>query len=52
MLFDELSERLVARGGTVQVMIDTKSGRSRPIESELRERMRSFAEHWGGAPEE
>ena len=51
-LFDEQSERLVARGRTVQVMIDTKSGRSRPIEPELRERMRSFAEHWGGAPEE
>lgn len=51
-LFDEQSERLVARGRTVQVMIDTKSGRSRPIEPELRERMRSFAEHWGEAPEE
>jgi hypothetical protein len=33
-------------------MIDSKTGRSRSIEPELRERMRSFAEHWGGAPEE
>ena len=51
-LFDEQSERLVARGKTFQVMIDTKTGRSRPIEPELRDRLRSFAEHWGGAPEE
>jgi acyl-CoA thioesterase FadM len=51
-LFDEQSERLVARGKTVQVMIDPKTGRSRSIEPELRERMRSFAEHWGGAPED
>ena len=50
--FEEQSERLVARGRTVQVMIDTRSGRSRPIEPELRERMRSFAEHWGALPEE
>jgi hypothetical protein len=33
-------------------MIDPKSGRSRPIERDLRDRMRSFAEHWGGSPEE
>jgi acyl-CoA thioester hydrolase len=51
-LFDEQSERLVARGKTVQVMIDPKTGRPRSIEPELRERMRSFAEHWGGGPEE
>ena len=51
-LFDEQSERLEARGKTVQVMIDPKTGRPRPIEPELRERLRSFAGHWGGAPEE
>ena len=51
-LFDEQSERLVAGGRTIQVMIDTRTGRSRPIEPELRGRMRSFAEHWGGSPEE
>jgi acyl-CoA thioesterase FadM len=33
-------------------MIDPKTGRPRSIEPELRERMRSFAEHWGGEPEE
>lgn len=48
--FDEQSERLIARGRTVQVMIDPKTGRPRPIEPELRERLRSFAEHWGDSP--
>jgi acyl-CoA thioester hydrolase len=51
-LFDEQSERLVARGETVQVMIDRKTGRRRQIEPELRARMRSFSEHWGATPEE
>ncbi len=51
-MFDEASDRLVARGRTVQVMIDTKTGRPRPIEPALRERLRSFAEHWGARPEE
>ncbi len=46
-MFDEASNRLVARGRTVQVMIDTKTGRPRPIEPALRERLKSFAEHWG-----
>jgi acyl-CoA thioesterase FadM len=50
-LFDEQSERLIARGKTVQVMLDPKSGRPRPIAPELRERLRSFAEHWGPVPE-
>ncbi|MFN2384438.1 MAG: acyl-CoA thioesterase [Gemmatimonadota bacterium] len=48
--FDEQSERLIARGRTVQVMIDPKTGRPRPIGPSLRERLRSFAEHWGGPP--
>jgi acyl-CoA thioesterase FadM len=39
---------LIARGETVQVMIDPKTGRPRPIAPELRERLKSFAEHWGG----
>ena len=51
-IFDEQSDRLVARGKTVQVMIDTKSGRPRPLEPGLRERLRSFAVHWGATPEE
>ncbi|MCK5439083.1 MAG: acyl-CoA thioesterase [Gemmatimonadetes bacterium] len=51
-LFDEQSERLVARGTTVQVMIDRKTGRPRQIEPELRARMRSFSEHWGTTPEQ
>ena len=50
--FDEQSERLVARGRTVQVMIDPRTGRPRPIEPSLRERLRSFAAHWGATPEE
>lgn len=49
---DEGTDRRVALGRTVQVMIDPKSGRPRQIGPELRDRMRSFAEHWGGAPEE
>lgn len=51
-MFDEASDRLIARGRTVQVMIDTKTGRPRPIEPGLRERLKSFAEHWGARPEE
>jgi acyl-CoA thioester hydrolase len=47
-LLDEQSDRLIARGETVQVMIDPKTGRPRPIDQELRERLKSFAEHWGG----
>lgn len=47
-LFDEQSDRLIARGKTVQVMLDPKSGRPRPISPELRERLKSFADHWGG----
>ncbi len=47
-MFDEQSDRLIARGKTVQVMIDPKTGRPRPIAPELRERLKSFAEHWGG----
>ena len=43
-----LACRLIARGETVQVMIDPKTGRPRPIAPELRERLKSFAEHWGG----
>lgn len=51
-LFDEQSERLVARGETVQVMIDTKTRRPRQIEPGLRARMQSFSEHWGTDPEQ
>ena len=51
-IFDEQTDRLAARGKTVQVMIDTRNGRPRPIEPELRERLRSFAAHWGAKPEE
>ena len=51
-LLDDTTNRLVARGKTVQVMIDGASGRPRPIEPDLRERLRSFAAHWGPAPEE
>ena len=47
-LFDEQSDRLIARGKTVQVMIDPKTGRPRAIAPELRERLTSFAAHWGG----
>jgi len=47
-MFDEQSDRLIGRGKTVQVMIDPKTGRPRPIAPELRERLKSFAEHWGG----
>jgi hypothetical protein len=32
-------------------MIDPKTGRPRPIAPELRERLKSFAEHWGPVPE-
>lgn len=49
-LFDEQSERLVARGETVQVMIDSRTGRPRQIEPGLRARMQSFSEHWGTDP--
>lgn len=51
-LVDVATERLCARGKTVQVMIAAKTGRPRPIEPDLRERMRSFSEHWGRALEE
>lgn len=51
-IFDEQTNRLSARGKTVQVMIDTKTGRPRPIEPSLRERLKSFARHWGNEPEE
>jgi len=50
-MFDEQSDRLIARGKTVQVMIDPKGGRARAIAPELRARLRSFAEHWGPVPE-
>lgn len=41
------TDRLIARGKTVQVMIDGETGRPRSIEPALRERMRSFAGEWG-----
>ncbi len=50
-LHDEATGRLCARGKTVQVMTDSKTGRPRPIEPGLRERMESFAEHWARALE-
>ena len=51
-MHDVDTERLIARGKTVQVMIEEKSGRPRPIDPSMRERLRSFAGHWGPAPEE
>ncbi|HUP18970.1 MAG TPA: thioesterase family protein [Gemmatimonadota bacterium] len=51
-MHDDETERLIARGKTVQVMIDDKTGRPRPIDPAMRERLRSFAGHWGPAPEE
>lgn len=46
-LHDEGTERLCARGRTVQVMLDGKTGRPRPIEPDLRRRLESFSRHWG-----
>jgi len=51
-MHDADTERLIARGRTVQVMIEEKSGRPRPIDPSMRERLRSFAGHWGPVPEE
>ncbi|MBW3661251.1 MAG: acyl-CoA thioesterase [Gemmatimonadetes bacterium] len=48
-LYDEGTERLCARGRTVQVMIEPRTGRPRAIEPKLRERLRSFSDHWGRA---
>lgn len=43
--------RIVARGRTVQVMIDAETGKPRAIEPGLREEMRAFARRWGTEPE-
>lgn len=50
-MFETGEDRLVARGETVQVMID-ESGRPRSMEPALRERLRAFSERWGEAPVE
>jgi len=42
-LTDRATERLIARGATVQVMVDAGTGRPRPIEPALGARMREFA---------
>jgi len=40
---DRARDRLIARGATVQVMIDAETVHPRPIEPALDERMRAFA---------
>jgi acyl-CoA thioester hydrolase len=50
-MFDRQTDRLVARGRSVQVMIDAQSGRPRPIDPQLKDRMRSFAARRGDSPE-
>lgn len=48
---DDETDRLIARGRTVQVMIEAKTGRPRSIEPGLRERMLAFGSEWAGALE-
>lgn len=50
-VFEQSSDRGVARGRSVQVMVDPQTSRPRPIEPELEDRMRAFAARWGDSPE-